>query len=85
MTTTELAPQDKGKDQLAQTGQGNFPKQTHVISPARFSGDFYGSIGWLVGLFITLFISTPLIWFLVANTSRSAREQILAIGIAVAW
>jgi len=83
MTTTELAPQDKG--QVSQTDKGNLSRQMPSVSPGRFSGDFYGMIGWLVGLFITLFISTPLIWFLVANASRANREGLLALGLAIAW
>src|SRR6266498_3964908 len=85
MTTTELVPQDKGKDKLAQTDKGRPPKQPNVVSPTRLSGDFYGAVGWLLGLLITLFISTPIIWFLTTNASRSNQAEILALGIAVAW
>src|SRR6266545_4306282 len=85
MTTTELVPQDKGKDKLAQTDKGRSPKQPNVVSPTRLSGDFYGAVGWLLGLLITLFISTPIIWFLTTNASRSNRAEVLALGIAVAW
>jgi cell division protease FtsH len=84
MTTTELSPKDEGKN-LAQLSKEKPARPSHEVSSARMSSDFYGAIGWLVGLFITLFISTPLIWFLTTNASRSAREQILAIGIALAW
>ncbi len=55
------------------------------VSTERASSDLYGGIGWLIGLLITLFVSTPVIWFLTVNASRSAREQILIYGIAIAW
>ena len=84
MTTTELAPKDEGKN-LAQLTQGKPGKPSYTDSPARMSSDFYGAIGWMVGLVITLFITTPIIWFLTANASRSSREQILLFGIAIAW
>ena len=52
---------------------------------ARASTDFYGAVGWFIGLLITLFISAPVIWYLTTNASRSNREQILALGLAIAW
>lgn len=53
-----------------------------VTKPAT---DFYGGIGWLIGLLLTLFVSLPVIWFLVANTPSAKQSETLAIGIAVAW
>jgi cell division protease FtsH len=52
---------------------------------ARASTDFYGAIGWLVGLFITLFVSAPIIWFLTNNASRSTQDEVLAWGLGIAW
>jgi len=52
---------------------------------ARASTDFYGAVGWIVGLLITLLISLPVIWFVTANASRADRGSVLALGIAIAW
>src|SRR6266498_3402868 len=84
MSTTELAPQ--GTDnKLAKLRDEDQAKKTRAAYTARASSDFYGGVGWLVGLFITLFVSIPVIWFLIANVSRSTGQQILIYGIAVAW
>jgi len=56
-----------------------------MSSMARASTDFYGAVGWIVGLLITLLISLPVIWFVTANASRADRESVLALGIAIAW
>jgi cell division protease FtsH len=64
---------------------GDSTKKAQAAQAARASSDFYGAVGWVVGLFITLFVSIPVIWFLVANASSSARGDVLTIGIAVAW
>jgi cell division protease FtsH len=57
--------------------------RSHVVTkPAT---DFYGGIGWVVGLLLTLFVSTPVIWFLVSSASRSTRDTVLLYGIAAAW
>jgi cell division protease FtsH len=53
-----------------------------VAKPAT---DFYGGIGWLIGLLITLFISAPAIWFLTMNAPRSQQDTTLAMGLAIAW
>lgn len=72
MSTTAIQPSIPGK-----------PNRSKVVTkPAT---DFYGGIGWIVGLLITLFVSTPIIWFLTTNASRSDRADVLALGIAVAW
>jgi hypothetical protein len=52
---------------------------------ARASTDFYGALGWMVGLLITLLISIPVLWFVTANASRGSRDEVLALGIAIAW
>ena len=84
MSTTELSPQ--GTDnKLAKLGAEQ-AKKARATYTARASSDFYGGVGWMVGLFLTLFVSAPVIWFLMNGaTSRSAREQILYYGIAIAW
>src|SRR5688572_6850991 len=84
MTTTELTP--PGTDnKLAKLRDEDASKKARMASSARASTDFYGAIGWLIGLFLTLFISIPVIWFLINNASRSTRADILIWGIAIAW
>jgi cell division protease FtsH len=86
MSATELSPQGTGADgKLVPIRQDEGSKKARITSTARASTDFYGAIGWLVGLILTLFISLPIIWFVTANASRSNREEILALGIAIAW
>jgi hypothetical protein len=82
MSTTELTPQ--GPNNLAKMS-GDKAKQTRAAYTAKASSDFYGAVGWIVGLFITLFLSIPAIWILTTTATRSTREQFLVIGIAVAW
>jgi cell division protease FtsH len=61
-------------------------KKARAASAVRASSDFYGTIGWFAGLFITLFISLPLIIILLnQTTTRSARESALMTGLAIAW
>ena len=84
MSTTELSPQ--GTDNKLAKLTAEQAKKTRATYTARASSDFYGGVGWIVGLLLTLFVSLPVIWFLTNGaTSRSAREQILMYGIAVAW
>jgi len=83
MSATGLSPQ--GTDNKLAKLSAEQAKKTRATYTARASSDFYGGAGWLVGLFITLFISTPLIWFLTVSASRSTREQVLIFGIAIAW
>jgi len=60
-------------------------KQARAAYSARASSDFYGAVGWLAGLLLTLFVSIPVIWLLYNGVSRSARADVLAIGVAIAW
>jgi len=61
-------------------------RKARTAYSVRTNTDFYGAIGWLIGLFTTLVISIPVIIFLVNNaSSRSARATILTYGIALAW
>jgi cell division protease FtsH len=84
MSATELSPQGSDAKLLPiQNNEGS--KRARMASMARASTDFYGAIGWIVGLLITLFISAPVIWFVTTNASRSNRETLLALGIAIAW
>jgi len=84
MSTTELSPQ--GTDtKLVPVRHDEGSKKARMTSMARASTDFYGAIGWIIGLLITLFVSAPIVWFLTTNASRSTREAVLALGIAVAW
>ena len=84
MSATELSPQ--GADgKLVPIRNDESSKKTRMAAMRGASTDFYGVIGWLVGLVLTLFVSLPLIWFLTNNASRSNREATLALGIAIAW
>jgi cell division protease FtsH len=84
MSATELSPQ--GADaKLAPIRNDQGSKKARMASMARASTDFYGAIGWVLGLLITLFVSAPVIWFVTSNASRSTRGSVLALGIAIAW
>ncbi|HET9589404.1 MAG TPA: AAA family ATPase [Anaerolineales bacterium] len=84
MATTELTP--PGADnKLAKLRDDEAAQRAQLASSARASSDFYGAIGWLIGLLLTLFISIPVIWFLTSNASRSTRDDVLIWGIAIAW
>jgi len=84
MTATELTPPGTD-DKLAKMRDDDQAKKSRAAYTARASSDFYSGAGWIVGLFFTLFVSIPVIWFLTANASRSTGQQILTFGIAVAW
>ncbi|NWG34278.1 MAG: AAA family ATPase [Chloroflexi bacterium] len=60
-------------------------KQARAAYSARASSDFYGAVGWIAGLVLTLFVSIPVIWLLYTNASRASRADVLTLGIAVAW
>lgn len=83
MSMTESNPQAP-KNEIIKAGDEK-AKQNRAAYTAKASSDFYGGVGWMIGLFITLFISTPVIWVLYANASRSTRDEVLALGIAAAW
>src|SRR6185369_9057604 len=86
MSATELSPQGQGTDaKLAPIHNDQGSKKARITSMARASTDFYGAIGWFLGLLITLFVSAPVIWFVTTNASRSNRDTLLAFGIAIAW
>jgi len=82
MSGNELAPQGSN---VPGKISGEKAKQTRVEFSAKSSSDFYASVGWIIGLVLTLFVSIPVIWFLVSNASRSTRELTLVIGTALAW
>lgn len=84
MSATELSP--KGADaKLVPLQSAEGSKKGRMASMARASTDFYGAIGWVLGLLITLFVSAPVIWFVTSNATRSSRGSVLALGIAIAW
>src|SRR6266508_6503995 len=83
MSATELSPQGSDAKLMPIHDEGS--KKARMASMARASTDLYGAIGWMLGLFLTLFVSAPAIWFVTTNASRSSREMILAGGIAIAW
>jgi cell division protease FtsH len=72
MSTTAIQPSVPGKAR----------KSNVVTKPAT---DFYGGVGWFIGLLITLFISAPAIYFLTVNATRASQDATLAIGLAIAW
>ena len=84
MSATEISPQG-AEGKLAPIRHDEGSKKARITAMARASTDFYGAIGWMVGLILTLFVSLPIIWFLTENASRSSRDEILALGIAIAW
>src|SRR5215208_1043095 len=84
MSATEFS--SKGTDaKLVPIHNDDGSKKARMTSMARAATDFYGAIGWFLGLFLTLFISIPAIWFVTTNAARSDRAAILAWGIAIAW
>ena len=86
MSTTELTRRDTDQDGILKAREAEQAKRNaRMVSPAKASSDFYGGVGWLVGLLITLFVSAPLIWILSRAATGSVREQIITIGIALAW
>jgi len=86
MSATELSPKGTGTDaKVVPVRNDEGGKKARMASMARASTDFYGAIGWLVGLFITLFLSAPIIWFMTNSASRANRAEVLALGIAIAW
>ena len=84
MSNGALSPQGS-QSPLAKFSGGDQARKTREAYNAKASSDFYGAVGWMVGFLITLFASTPILLYLAANASRSTRDQILAIGIAIAW
>src|SRR6266496_4520695 len=85
MSATEITPQG-ADNKLLQLHTEEEAKKARTAYSARASSDFYGAVGWLVGLFATLVISIPVLIFLYNNAStRSARASILTYGIAIAW
>ena len=83
MATTELTP--PGTDnKLAKLRDGDGSKKARLASSARAATDFYGAVGWLIGLLLTLLISVPVIWFLTNNASRSTRADVLHCHCLVA-
>ncbi|MFT3895668.1 MAG: AAA family ATPase [Anaerolineales bacterium] len=82
MSGSEVVPQGSNSPGRV---SGEKAKQTRAAYSARASSDFYGAVGWVVGLVLTLFVSVPVIWFLVNSASRSTRLTFLTVGIAVAW
>jgi cell division protease FtsH len=84
MSTTELSPHS-ADSKLAPIRNDEDSKKARITSMARASSDFYGAIGWVIGLILTLFVSAPIIWLVTSTASRSQRDEVLALGIAIAW
>jgi cell division protease FtsH len=84
MSTTELTPHG-ADNQLAKLRKEEEERKARAAYSVRSSTDFWGALGWMIGLFITLAIATPLIIYIYNNTRASARDEVLALAIAVAW
>ena len=84
MSATEISPEG-AETKFVTVRTEHDEKKARMAYSSRASTDFYGVLGWLAGLLITLFISLPLIIYLVNNASRSTRDEVLAAGLAVAW
>ena len=56
------------KNDMAKAGEDK-AKRNRAAYHAKASSDFYGGAGWMVGLFITLFIATPAIWLLLQTAT----------------
>ncbi|MCK7505788.1 MAG: hypothetical protein MZV70_18020 [Desulfobacterales bacterium] len=51
-------------------------KQARAAQTAKASSDFYGAVGWVAGLLLTLVVSAPVIWLLVQKRlQRRARRR----------
>jgi cell division protease FtsH len=86
MSATELSPRGQGTEtDLVPIRNDEGSKKARITSIARANTDFYGAVGWIIGLLITLLISLPVIWFVTANVSRADRASVLTLGIAIAW
>ncbi|HXF85806.1 MAG TPA: AAA family ATPase [Anaerolineales bacterium] len=81
--STEMVPQGNNKPAVVRGEEK--ARQARTSYAARASSDFYGAVGWVMGLLVTLFVSAPLIWFLTENASRAERATVLSLGIAIAW
>ncbi|HJZ13707.1 MAG TPA: hypothetical protein VJ521_16245, partial [Acidobacteriota bacterium] len=60
-------------------------RAAHSQAVSKPATDFYGGIGWIAGLLLTLFVSIPVVWFLTAAAPGSTRLETLTLGIAIAW
>lgn len=67
------------------TAQPALPGKSRSRVVTKPATEFYGGIGWVIGLFLTIFVSAPVIWFLTQSASRANRAEIFAFGIAAAW
>ena len=85
MSATELTPQGAENKLVTVLTEDDGSKKARMAFSSRASTDFYGVLGWMAGLLISLFISLPVLYFLVNNASRSTRDDVLATGLAVAW
>src|SRR4030095_1242148 len=83
MSATELSPQ--GTDSGLARLHAEEARKARASQSVRASTDFYGGVGWLVGLLLTLFISLPVIYFINNSAARANRATVLTVGIAIAW
>src|SRR5215216_1493295 len=84
MSATELTPQG-ADNKILDLRPGDPSQKARTSYAVRATTDFYGALGWVIGLLATLFISIPVVVFLLNTASRSTRATILTYGIAIAW
>jgi cell division protease FtsH len=85
MSNSELSPQGNQNSLAKITTGGDQARRTREAYNAKASSDFYGAVGWMIGFFITLFATGPILFYLGTHASLETRGTILAIGFAIAW
>jgi len=81
--SNQIVPKDNGNLPELQ-GQAK-AKQAREAYSARASTDFYGAVGWIAGLLLTVIVSIPVVYILVNNAAASVRSEVMATGVAIAW
>ncbi len=76
-----LAPIDFPRGLMSTTAiQPGLPGKSRSRVVTKPATDFYGGVGWIIGLLITVFVSTPVILLLVRNAPRGDRSAPVRIG-----
>src|SRR3990170_1489004 len=86
MSTTDISLSELKSNSPAKDHENqNLKRIFRAAKPARVQSDFYGGVGWIIGLLLTLFVSVPVIWYFVNNSPRSRVDEVLLYGFAAAW
>ncbi len=86
MSATNIGIPEAGSKALIKGREQKTPSQAaHALQNGRAQSDFYGGVGWVIGLLLTLFVSVPLILYMLNNAPRSRADEILLYGVAAAW